>query len=292
MLAFAPSFKWVFLARIIDGLTAGNISIAQAYISDVAAPKDRPKAWGKISIAFGLGFGSDRGSIPIWLPAAHPLGCAAFIAQLTRNHLSSFERKGSGAGAATATFGDEICVCLLPQTVAPSEILTNLPVLYLVCGLYLWFALYAERQFRIVGQPMNAKQVGYAFAYLGAVGIIMQLFCIGRMIERLGERRTAAVAFASSFVDYGVLCAHPWWILLSVAQQLRQRRSAPFTAEFYRGRRTGPRTRRCHRCDSVAPVLHADCSAACEYGSARGGHPFVLGTASRNDECLRVVPGL
>jgi multidrug resistance protein len=46
----------LFLSRIIDGLTAGNLSIAQAYISDVTKPEERTKAFGMIGIAFGMGF--------------------------------------------------------------------------------------------------------------------------------------------------------------------------------------------------------------------------------------------
>ena len=46
----------VFLSRVIDGLTAGNLSLAQAYIADVTAPKDRAKSFGVIGIAFGIGF--------------------------------------------------------------------------------------------------------------------------------------------------------------------------------------------------------------------------------------------
>src|SRR5436853_2245704 len=44
ILAFAPNLMIVFLARIIDGLTAGNLSIAQAYIADVTVPKERSRA--------------------------------------------------------------------------------------------------------------------------------------------------------------------------------------------------------------------------------------------------------
>ncbi len=54
--AFAPSLWVLFLARAIDGATAGNLSLAQAYISDVTRPEDRAKSFGVIGIAFGLGF--------------------------------------------------------------------------------------------------------------------------------------------------------------------------------------------------------------------------------------------
>src|SRR4051812_7207786 len=54
--AFAPNLWILFLARAIDGATAGNLSLAQAYISDVTKPEERANSFGIIGIAFGLGF--------------------------------------------------------------------------------------------------------------------------------------------------------------------------------------------------------------------------------------------
>src|SRR5436305_7078794 len=56
MLAVAHSITMLFLARIVDGLSGGNISTARAYVADITAPKDRARAYGLIGAAFGLGF--------------------------------------------------------------------------------------------------------------------------------------------------------------------------------------------------------------------------------------------
>ncbi|MES1255196.1 MAG: MFS transporter, partial [Acidobacteriota bacterium] len=56
LLGFARTLWLVFLSRIIDGLTAGNLTVAQAYISDVTAPEDRARAFGIVGMAFGIGF--------------------------------------------------------------------------------------------------------------------------------------------------------------------------------------------------------------------------------------------
>jgi MFS family permease len=56
MLADASSLWMVFVGRILDGATAGNLSIAQAYISDHTKPENRAKSFGVIGIAFGIGF--------------------------------------------------------------------------------------------------------------------------------------------------------------------------------------------------------------------------------------------
>src|SRR5512141_2861008 len=56
LLGFANALWMLFVSRIIDGLTGGNLSVAQAYISDVTDAKDRSKGLGMIGAAFGLGF--------------------------------------------------------------------------------------------------------------------------------------------------------------------------------------------------------------------------------------------
>lgn len=54
--AFAPSAAFLFLARALDGITAGNIPVAFAVISDATKPEERPKAFGMIGAAFNFGF--------------------------------------------------------------------------------------------------------------------------------------------------------------------------------------------------------------------------------------------
>ena len=52
----AQTLTWLFVARIVDGISGGNISTAQAYLADITKPEDRSKAMGWIGAAFGLGF--------------------------------------------------------------------------------------------------------------------------------------------------------------------------------------------------------------------------------------------
>src|SRR5438128_10753323 len=80
MLALAHSLAMLFAARIVDGLSGGNISTARAYVADVTEPRDRARAYGLIGAAFGLGFilgpalsGMLAGisyTAPIWAAAA------------------------------------------------------------------------------------------------------------------------------------------------------------------------------------------------------------------------------
>src|SRR5262252_7723641 len=87
MLALAQSIAILFLARIVDGLSGGNISTARAYVADVTEPKDRARAYGLIGAAFGLGFilGPALSAVlstisytaPIWAAAAVTLVATA-----------------------------------------------------------------------------------------------------------------------------------------------------------------------------------------------------------------------
>ena len=56
MMAFAPSAIFLFAARMLDGITAGNIPVAFAVISDSTKPEGRAKAFGMIGAAFSFGF--------------------------------------------------------------------------------------------------------------------------------------------------------------------------------------------------------------------------------------------
>jgi len=56
LLAFAPTITWIFIGRVIAGLTGASITTASAYIADVSTPENRAKNFGMIGAAFGLGF--------------------------------------------------------------------------------------------------------------------------------------------------------------------------------------------------------------------------------------------
>ncbi|MBV8759990.1 MAG: MFS transporter [Deltaproteobacteria bacterium] len=91
MLAYSSSLWMVFVGRILDGITAGNLSTAQAYISDHTKPENRAKAFGVIGVAFGLGFmvgpaiGAELGKHGLHLPfiAAASLSALSMLATYT-----------------------------------------------------------------------------------------------------------------------------------------------------------------------------------------------------------------
>ncbi|MGI8745244.1 MAG: MFS transporter [Bryobacteraceae bacterium] len=213
ILAYAGSLWVVFLSRIIDGLTAGNLSLAQAYISDVTKPEDRAKSFGIIGIAFGMGF------------LVGP-GVSGFLSQFSYQ-LPIFAAAGLSATSILATY------FLLPNS-APSQedgkAQRRLTLLdwraYLEyfrrpgLGPLLWqffaftfafsmfisgFALFAERRYTWNGQPFGPKQVGYVYAFVGFLGIILQGGLIGRLVKRFGETRVTWAGFFSATVGFAML---------------------------------------------------------------------------------------
>ena len=209
LLAFANSLWMVFVARIIDGPTAGNISIAQAYISDVTEAKDRSKAFGLIGAAFGLGFiiGPALGgalstisyAVPALVAAALSMGNLILVGLWLRESLGPEKR------AAMASSGPQRpAMTLAALTSALRRPLVG-PLLHtrfffgLAFSLFQSiFSLYALERFHL-----NAQSIGYILAYVGVLSVITQGFMIGRLTARYSENQL--IAFSTVLMAAGLL---------------------------------------------------------------------------------------
>jgi MFS transporter, DHA1 family, tetracycline resistance protein len=208
ILAYANSLWLVFLSRAIDGLTAGNLSLAQAYISDVTKPEDRAKSFALIGIAFGMGF------------LIGP-GLSGFLSKFGYQY-PILVAAGLSAASILSTY------FLLPATTPPAaDDATPRKFTVLDWGNYvryfrepelaplLWqffaftfafsmfmsgFPLFAERRYTWHGQPFGPQQVGYVYAFLGFMGVILQGGLIGRLVKAFGETTIARVGFFCGLV--------------------------------------------------------------------------------------------
>jgi MFS family permease len=224
LLASAQSLAWVFAARVIDGLTAGNLSTAQAYISDIADPKDRAKNFGKISMAFGIGFfiGPALTAFLYQIGARTPILAAAFLSFssiMASTFLLPKKSVPAHRPAAHAKKESEIKVFLrFFRKPVLSGLLLQILLFYFSFSAYMsGFALFAERRFTFHGLPLNARGVGYAFTYFGLLQIIVQALLMGKLVENFGERKVARIGFVSSAIGYGLLSIvpGPFWIGLT-----------------------------------------------------------------------------
>jgi MFS family permease len=218
ILAFSTRIWMVFLARAIDGATAGNLSIAQAYISDVTKPENRAKAFALIGVAFGFGFLVGPAisaflarygySAPIFAASALSLTsilCTFFL--LPRREIDHAEEEPEASpggkrlsliswGEYRKYFRRADLARLLMQW-----LLFALSFSAFVSG----FALFAERRYFWNGHPVGVQEVGYIFAFNGFIGIIMQGGVVGRMVKALGEKRVVQLGFLTSMVGYALI---------------------------------------------------------------------------------------
>ena len=215
LLAGAGSLWLVYLARIIDGLTAGNLVLAQAYISDVTEPENRARSFALIGISFGIGFLlgpaisgalSPLGlAVPILLSAAlSAVSILATIFLLPATKPVTDERPAGPAGRRLSLFawGEYVQYFRRPGL---SRLLVEFFCFVMAFATFTGgLALFLERRLTWNGQPFHAREVGFVFAYAGLLGILVQSF-LGKLVKRLGEPWLVAAGFASMAVGYGLL---------------------------------------------------------------------------------------
>ena len=190
LLGLAPTLVWLFAARVIDGVSGGNISTAQAYIADVTPPEQRSKGMGLIGAAFGLGFvfGPLIGGLLSRISPEAPFFFAAAMAaanatalyfllpeSLSHEHRSEARRMGiiqmveqsggSQLGAIMATYF---------FTTTSFAIVT------------VTFALFAAHRF-----GFDAWHTGFLFGYVGVIGAIIQGGLLGRLVKLFGDKLLA-----------------------------------------------------------------------------------------------------
>jgi DHA1 family tetracycline resistance protein-like MFS transporter len=213
ILAFSSALWMVFLGRILDGITAGNLSIAQAYISDHTRPENRAKAFGVIGIAFGIGFafgpligGELRGygiHVPFVLAAClSALSMICTYTLLPRGLPPQKEPSAAAepAGRRPSAFDFRIYAEYFRRP--------GLAPIYLQFFLFAFafscftsgFALFAERRFL-----WSEHQVGRLFAFTGVLGIILQGGLIGRLVKRYGEVALGVAGFIAAATAYALL---------------------------------------------------------------------------------------
>lgn len=203
----AQTLWMLFVGRIIDGLTAGNLSIAQAYISDVTKPEERTRAFGLIGVAFGTGFllgpaisGTLAKHLGYSAPAYAAAGLSALSILVTARLLPSVVPQAPAEGSRAAQGRFEYLVGLFQRTTARRRLLEffafSLSFSSLVGGL----ALYLNARF-----SYDVEQTGYVYAFSGFIGVMIQGGVIGRLVKRLGEERLSLLGFLSMSAGYCLL---------------------------------------------------------------------------------------
>jgi DHA1 family tetracycline resistance protein-like MFS transporter len=184
MLAFAPSLPWVFLARIVEGLSGGNISVTQAYVADRVEPEQRSRAFAYVGASFSAGFvfGPLIGGVLLQYGYTAPFLVAAALQVVTlviTILLLPENVADKGETGPAATFGD-IFRSFRDKHVRPILV----QKLCYSLALYGWFAVYALVLKALLG--FGPSQTSFFFAAFGVFSVIIQLGVVGRLADRLG----------------------------------------------------------------------------------------------------------
>jgi DHA1 family tetracycline resistance protein-like MFS transporter len=243
LMAVAPSVGWLFVGRVISGITAASVSTAGAYIADVTPPEQRAAKFGLLGAAFGAGFvigpalggvlGDISPRLPFWVAAGLSLtnglyGLFVLPESLPPERRAAFSwRKANPVGAlkllrshpelwgfAWVTFFSNLAHAALPSTA----------VLYMGYR-YNW----------------DVKAVSLLLAGVGVCQIVVNAVLVRPVVKTLGERHTILVALVAgtlgftiqamaangAFYAVGIVVMSLWGLLNPALQGLMTRLVSP-----------------------------------------------------------------
>lgn len=197
--SMALSPLWLVAARLVDGLTGGNISVAQAYLTDITPPQDRAKSVGLVIAAFGLGF--------IIGPAFGAFMAASFGPRITF---------ACAAAASLATI--LLSIFVLKESLPPEKRTASIKAedrstfdiirhpqiaRLLMIGLLGQIAVFAMNSIfilwvsKVVLADWAIAQVqratGVMFMFVGVITVVTQGAVIGPVVKRIGEAKAVMV---------------------------------------------------------------------------------------------------
>lgn len=176
----------VFISRVIDGFSGGNVSTAQAYISDVTTPATRAKAMGLMGAAFGIGFsvGPAIGGLVGHIDVSYPAYLAAFFAAsagILTMLLLPESRTHRPTGSANV-FRRDVFMPVMRQPVVAPLIFISILSMFAFVLLEPTIALFLEATF-----GWRQREVGWYTAMIGFVIMLVQGGLVGRLTSRFGE---------------------------------------------------------------------------------------------------------
>jgi DHA1 family tetracycline resistance protein-like MFS transporter len=206
MLGLARSLAMLFASRILDGLTGGNVSVAQAYISDITDRDSRARAFGFVGAAFGLGFiigpvvggllygvadsrfpASEAGVVwPFALPAFVAAGMATANLVATYRFLPetlSAERRKALAESARAEYSLRNLGSALRRPDVGPLLIARLAFGFAFSLFTLVFTLWAKERL-----GLDARAASFVFTYVGILIVVVQGGLITPLTARYDER--------------------------------------------------------------------------------------------------------
>ena len=220
LMALAPSLAWLFVGRIVSGISAASISTAYAYVADVTEPDRRAALFGMLGVAFGVGFvlgpalggiaGSFDPRLPFWIAAGLSLLNGVYGLLILPESLPP-EKRAPFRWKLASPIGSLILLRSHPQLLGLAVVsflgqlahasLPNIGVLYMMYR-YSW----------------GERAVGFVMAGVGLCSMIVQGGLIGPAVKHLGESRAMLVGLVfgvAGFAAFG-LAATGFWFLAGI----------------------------------------------------------------------------
>ena len=228
-MALAPTLRWLFVGRLISGITASNVSTAFAYLTDVTPAEERAKRFGLLGAAFGVGFviGPAVGGLlghynlraPFW--AAAGLSLANFLYGLfVLPESLPVEKRAKSAWHMANPLGSLTLLRSHPELAGLSVVV----FLYYLAhqSLQNVWVLYTEYRY-----GWNTQSVGISLALVGICAVIVSGGLVGPYVKKFGERFSLVsglfygflgfAGFGLAWRGWGALAAIPFIALWGVA---------------------------------------------------------------------------
>ncbi len=218
LMALAPTWQWLWLGRLLSGITAASFATAGAYVADVTPPEKRAASYGIFGAAFGLGFilgpavggilGSVHLRLPFWVSAALALANAAYGFWILPESLPP-EKRRSFSWSRANPIGTWKFLFSIPSL----SRLALVGFLYQLAHqvLHNVFVLYTQHRY-----DWKEREVGLALAAVGVGSVVVQGFLVRRMMARFNEPMLLLTALSfgvAGMLLFGIAPNASWFCL-------------------------------------------------------------------------------
>lgn len=221
IMALAPNLGWLFVGRILSGITGASFTAASAYIADVSPPDKRAQNFGLVGAAFGIGFvlgpalggllGALGARVPFW--AAAGLAFANFLygwlilpESLKPENRRRFRLRDANPLGVIATLGRYPVVWAMAGALAAANLAGQ-------CLQSTW-VLWTSARF-----GWGVRDNGLSLAAFGVVSLVFQTGLARVLLPKLGERRTILMGLAIGIAEYAAyaLATQGWMVYAIMA---------------------------------------------------------------------------
>jgi DHA1 family tetracycline resistance protein-like MFS transporter len=215
----APGMLFLYLARMVDGLTGGNISVAQAYLSDITDEKNRASGLGVVNASFGSGFiiGPAFGAlvaaqfgprVPFFVAAGVSLLTVLLSFFLLPESLTPERRQQDLARKAGRPRVSNLAILRLPGIALIA--LVAFGAQFAFFSFQPTYVLWAERLLFPNREPQFVQQaIGGILTFVGVCGVVTQFWLVRPMVRRFGEKAMVAGGNAIRCLAWAVMALAP-----------------------------------------------------------------------------------